>query len=81
MASRAFCYKAGGSGDLTDGGLQPARLRCGMSKIVVPIGADHRGYALKGQLIRWLQQNGYAPEDLGAHGAERRDALTDLGGL
>ena len=52
-----------------------------MSKIVVPIGADHRGHALKGQLIRWLQQNGYAPEDLGAHGAERCDALDYAGKL
>ena len=46
-----------------------------MSKTVVPIGADHRGYALKGQFISWLEQNGYAPKDLGAHGTERCDAL------
>jgi ribose 5-phosphate isomerase B len=46
-----------------------------MSKAVIPVGADHRGYALKAQLISWLEQNGYAPGDLGAHGAERCDAL------
>lgn len=46
-----------------------------MSKTVIPIGADHRGYALKTQLISWLEQTGYAPKDLGAHGAERCDAL------
>jgi ribose 5-phosphate isomerase B len=46
-----------------------------MSKALIAIGADHRGYALKGQLIRWLEQNGYAPKDLGAHGPERCDAL------
>jgi len=46
-----------------------------MSKAVIAIGADHRGYALKAQLIDWLEQNGYAPKDLGAHGAERCDAL------
>jgi ribose 5-phosphate isomerase B len=46
-----------------------------MSKTVVPIGADHRGYALKSQLISWLEQNGYAPKDLGAHSADRCDAL------
>lgn len=46
-----------------------------MSKTVIPIGADHRGFALKAQLISWLEQNGYAPQDLGAHGAERCDAL------
>lgn len=26
-------------------------------------------------MIGWLEQNGYAPRDLGAHGVERRDAL------
>jgi ribose 5-phosphate isomerase B len=46
-----------------------------MSKAVIPVGADHRGYALKAELISWLEQNGYAPGDLGAHGAERCDAL------
>ncbi|HTI68311.1 MAG TPA: RpiB/LacA/LacB family sugar-phosphate isomerase [Caulobacteraceae bacterium] len=46
-----------------------------MSKTVIPIGADHRGYALKAQFIGWLEQNGYAPKDLGAHSPERCDAL------
>jgi len=46
-----------------------------MSKAVIPIGADHRGYVLKAQLISQLEQNGYAPKDLGAHGPERCDAL------
>jgi len=46
-----------------------------MSKIVIPIGADHRGYALKAQFISWLQQNSYTLKDLGTHGAERCDAL------
>jgi ribose 5-phosphate isomerase B len=46
-----------------------------MSKPVIPIGADHRGYPLKAQLISWLEQNGYAPKDLGTHSAERCDAL------
>lgn len=46
-----------------------------MSKTVIPIGADHRGYALKAQLIGWLEQNGCAPKDLGTHGTERCDAL------
>ena len=46
-----------------------------MSKTVIPIGADHRGYALKTQLIAWLEQNGYAPKDLGAHSTERCDAM------
>ena len=46
-----------------------------MSKTVIPIGADHRGYALKAEFIGWLEQNGYAPNDLGTHSAERCDAL------
>ena len=46
-----------------------------MSKTVIPIGADHRGYALKAQIISWLEQNGYAPKDLGTHSTERCDAL------
>ncbi len=46
-----------------------------MSKSVIPIGADHRGYPLKAPLIRWLEQNGYAAKDLGTHNAERCDAL------
>jgi ribose 5-phosphate isomerase B len=46
-----------------------------MSRPVVPIGADHRGYALKTQVVGWLAQNGYAPKDLGTHDAERCDAL------
>lgn len=46
-----------------------------MSQAVIPIGADHRGYALKAQLVDWLAQNGHAPKDLGAHGTQRCDAL------
>jgi len=41
----------------------------------IPIGADHRGYALKAQFIGWLEQNGYAPKDLGTYSTERCDAL------
>jgi ribose 5-phosphate isomerase B len=44
-------------------------------KTVIPIGADHRGYALKSELVSWLEQKGYTPKDLGAHGSERCDAL------
>lgn len=46
-----------------------------MSKAVIPIGADHRGYALKAHFISWLEQNGYAPKDLGTYSTERCDAL------
>lgn len=46
-----------------------------MNEIVIPIGADHRGYALKARFILWLQQNGYSPKDLGTHSTDRCDAL------
>jgi ribose 5-phosphate isomerase B len=46
-----------------------------MTKPVVPIGSDHRGFSLKAQVVSWLEQNGYAPKDLGPHSAERCDAL------
>jgi len=46
-----------------------------MSKTVILLGADHRGYALKAHLIDWLAQQGYALQDVGAHGPERSDAL------
>ena len=46
-----------------------------MTKAVIPIGSDHRGYALKARLIGWLARNDYEPKDLGAHSAERCDAL------
>ena len=46
-----------------------------MNKTVIPIGADHRGYALKAEFISWLEKNGYSPKDLGTHSTERCDAL------
>lgn len=46
-----------------------------MTKLVIPIASDHRGFPLKAEVIRWLEQNGYAPKDLGPHDAERCDAL------
>lgn len=46
-----------------------------MTKPAIPIGSDHRGFALKARFIGWLEQNDYAPKDLGAHSAERCDAL------
>lgn len=46
-----------------------------MTRAVIPIGADHRGYALKSRLIAWLDANGYRAKDLGTHSAERCDAF------
>ncbi|THD77365.1 MAG: RpiB/LacA/LacB family sugar-phosphate isomerase [Phenylobacterium sp.] len=47
----------------------------GMTKPVIPIASDHRGFPLKVQLIGWLEQHGYEVRDLGTHSAERCDAL------
>lgn len=46
-----------------------------MSKPVVPVGADHRGYGLKAEVIAWLEANGHAPRDLGTHSDARCDAM------
>ena len=46
-----------------------------MGGIVIPIGADHRGFPLKAMLIAYLEENGHAVQDLGTHSAERCDAL------
>jgi len=42
---------------------------------IIPIGADHRGFALKAGVITWLDAHGFEARDLGAHSAERCDAL------
>jgi ribose 5-phosphate isomerase B len=46
-----------------------------MANSIIPIGADHRGFALKAGLVAWLNTHGFQARDLGAHGAERCDAL------
>ena len=46
-----------------------------MAKSVIPIGADHRGYALKARFITWLETHGYEAKDLGTNSADRCDAL------
>jgi ribose 5-phosphate isomerase B len=46
-----------------------------MAKTIIPIGADHRGFALKTRLVTWLNTHGFEVRDLGAHSAERCDAL------
>lgn len=40
---------------------------------VIPIGADHAGFALKERLKQELQALGYEPLDLGTHSAESTD--------
>lgn len=45
----------------------------GASTKVVAIGADHGGFALKGELKLYLQGNGYEMLDLGTHSTEAVD--------
>ncbi len=40
---------------------------------VIPIGADHAGFALKERLIAELEALGYEPLDLGVHSADAAD--------
>jgi len=46
-----------------------------MANTVIPIGADHRGFALKTRFVTWLNTHGFQAKDLGAHSADRCDAL------
>lgn len=39
----------------------------------IAIGADHGGYALKGDLIDWIRDLGHLPIDLGCHGESAVD--------
>jgi ribose 5-phosphate isomerase B len=40
---------------------------------LIPIGADHAGFELKGKLVAELAKLGYAPVDIGTHSAEPTD--------
>jgi len=40
---------------------------------IIPIGADHAGFALKERLVRELRALGYQPLDLGTHSADSTD--------
>ena len=41
-----------------------------MSKIIIPIGADHAGYELKEKLKSYLTEKGYEVKDFGCHSEE-----------
>jgi ribose 5-phosphate isomerase B len=45
--------------------------------MTIYIGADHRGFELKNQLINWLTESGHHAEDLGAIEHTLRDDYTD----
>jgi ribose 5-phosphate isomerase B len=40
---------------------------------VIPVGADHAGYAMKERLVSELRRLGYEPLDLGTHSTESTD--------
>jgi ribose 5-phosphate isomerase B len=44
---------------------------------VIPVGADHAGYALKERLVSELRRLGYEPLDLGTHSTESTDYPED----
>ena len=44
----------------------------------VAVGADHAGFELKSQLTPWLQAQGYAVVDLGAHRHDPEDDYPDF---
>jgi glucose-6-phosphate isomerase/transaldolase/glucose-6-phosphate isomerase len=47
----------------------------------VAIGGDHGGYALKGELLPWLESQGYRVMHLGAHALDPGDDYPDLARL
>jgi len=44
----------------------------------VAIGADHAGFELKGEIVRWLKSAGHQVEDLGAHVMDPDDDYPDF---
>lgn len=44
----------------------------------IAVGADHAGFELKSQLTPWLQAQGYAVADLGAHRHDPEDDYPDF---
>ena len=44
----------------------------------VAIGADHAGFELKGQIVRWLESEGHQVNDIGAHVLDPDDDYPDF---
>jgi ribose 5-phosphate isomerase B len=44
-----------------------------MSQKIIPIGADHAGFNLKGKIIEFLESKGYQVEDFGCFSEESID--------
>ena len=44
----------------------------------VAVGADHAGFDLKAELVRWLESEGYLVNDIGAHELDPNDDYPDF---
>ena len=44
----------------------------------VAVAADHAGYALKGEIVSWLESEGHQVTDLGAHDLDPDDDYPDF---
>ena len=44
----------------------------------VAVGADHAGFDLKVELVRWLESEGYLVNDIGAHELDPNDDYPDF---
>jgi len=44
----------------------------------VAVGADHAGFELKGEIVRWLESEGHQVNDIGAHEFDPDDDYPDL---
>lgn len=47
--------------------------------MIIYLGADHRGFALKEQVKAWLSARGEKAEDMGAHALDAADDYPDFG--
>src|SRR5581483_8595514 len=52
-----------------------------MRRMVIYLGADHRGYKLKEKFAEILKEKGYPVFDMGAHGYEEGDDYPDYAAL
>ena len=44
----------------------------------VAVGADHAGFDLKGEIVRWLESEGHLVNDIGAHKLDPNDDYPDF---
>jgi ribose 5-phosphate isomerase B len=45
---------------------------------IIAVGADHAGFRMKEEVVRWLRAEGYEVSDLGAHSLEPADDYPDF---